>query len=59
MTDKTFFNWIYKYAEAVMELSWVGSIGNASMEVEVKAHWLKQKRNALKHIKQALDDLVS
>lgn len=59
MTDKTFWTWVNRYAQAVKELSWVGGIANSSLRAEAKEYWYKEKKIARQHINQALDDLVS
>lgn len=53
MTDRTFFKWVNAYAEAVKELSWIGSIEMASERSETKSYWLARKRKAKAMIVQA------
>lgn len=58
MTDKTFWKWVRRYATAVKELSWRGGYAGVERKDHVQ-YWESEKRNARKHIQQALDDLVS
>jgi len=59
MTDKTFWHWINRYADCVRELSWAGGIQSGIEREQVILELKRDKKNARKHIKQALDDLVS
>lgn len=59
MTNKTLFRWINRYADAVSELSWVGSIYEKEERNQVRNFWKAEKAKARQHIKKALDELVS